>query len=545
VSEGGGVFQTFYLMFKSNAKEAAKDAKKLNETLDETTKKTKKNKEEANELGKAFTNAVENATRAIAAYASFQALKNGAAEAQKLNRQLNLQAGLWGKSANEVAAYGNAVQKAGGNAEEFYGWYNRLQHNLAANGAKAMDPSKILDQLHNMVRGLDPAAAERLLDAAGLPEGVHPFVRLDDDAYAKAKTAAAELAKNTEAAGPATKEFAESWAGLTQSLTNFFTVVDKNILPTISSLLKAITDVVNIVSGSDTGAVAGFLALGATGLAFSAAIPAIVAGFGSLSAAALAAAVPIAALLAQFALLVGVATALPSASQKGGRAIGHWINRQLGRGDANGILPGHDGYGAGNIAGGAGWQASAMKYLMDKHGLDANHAAAIVANMQHESGGNPNAIGDGGLARGAFQWHPDRQAKILAGTGIDVKNASLDKQMDAAMWELGQRGQLAGFLGQGSAGDAGAYFSQRFEAPAGGLSEAMKRGRTAMNIAGSTSFASQGGGGGSAGGNSVSIGKIDVHTQATDADGIAQALNGSIQHHIGDVFAQNNDAIDR
>jgi hypothetical protein len=44
----------------------------------------------------------------------------------------------------------------------------------------------------------------------------------------------------------------------------------------------------------------------------------------------------------------------------------------------------------------------------------------MVAQERAESGFNWARVGDNGQAVGAFQWHPDRQAKILQATGINV-----------------------------------------------------------------------------------------------------------------------------
>jgi hypothetical protein len=63
-------------------------------------------------------------------------------------------------------------------------------------------------------------------------------------------------------------------------------------------------------------------------------------------------------------------------------------------------------------------------------------AAAMAAMETSESGGNPNAVGDSGLAHGLFQWHPDRRAAILAKTGIDVDHASAAEQRRAMFLEM-------------------------------------------------------------------------------------------------------------
>ncbi|MEX6506962.1 phage tail tip lysozyme [Jiella sp. M17.18] len=73
-----------------------------------------------------------------------------------------------------------------------------------------------------------------------------------------------------------------------------------------------------------------------------------------------------------------------------------------------------------------------------KKGLPRNAALGMVATEQGESGFNPHATGDGGSAMGSFQWHADRRAAILRGTGIDVASSKTthDQMLQAALWEM-------------------------------------------------------------------------------------------------------------
>lgn len=75
-----------------------------------------------------------------------------------------------------------------------------------------------------------------------------------------------------------------------------------------------------------------------------------------------------------------------------------------------------------------------------RKGLTPAQAAGMVAQEMAESGGNPGARGDyvngQPTAIGAYQWHKDRRAQILAKTGIDVSTATIQQQREAAYWEL-------------------------------------------------------------------------------------------------------------
>jgi hypothetical protein len=126
--------------------------------------------------------------------------------------------------------------------------------------------------------------------------------------------------------------------------------------------------------------------------------------------------------------------------------------------------------------------AQAVAFLESK-GLSHAQAVGWAANIQRESGFNAAARGDGEKAVGLEQWHPDRQRAIAAGTGIDVRSAGFEEQLEAAWWEA-TRGQeqknFQKFL-QDSAtpGRSAAAFSRYIERPANTVGEQIGRGQIA------------------------------------------------------------------
>ncbi|TXH81181.1 MAG: hypothetical protein E6Q77_08610 [Rhizobium sp.] len=112
------------------------------------------------------------------------------------------------------------------------------------------------------------------------------------------------------------------------------------------------------------------------------------------------------------------------------------------------------------------------KILRDA-GLSREAALGVVGNEDAESGFNPKATGDGGQASGGFQWHPDRQAAILRGTGIDVTDPTTPHgdHVRAALWEMqhsndaGARKAWALLQDAKTPAEAAAIFTQYFERP--------------------------------------------------------------------------------
>lgn len=112
------------------------------------------------------------------------------------------------------------------------------------------------------------------------------------------------------------------------------------------------------------------------------------------------------------------------------------------------------------------------------------HGAGIAANLQAESKFDPAAVGDGGLAYGIAQWHPDRQANFQRAFGKSIKGSTLDEQLAFVHWELNNTEQRAGMLLRActTAAEAGDCVSRYYERPADREGEAKKRAALATQI---------------------------------------------------------------
>ena len=135
-------------------------------------------------------------------------------------------------------------------------------------------------------------------------------------------------------------------------------------------------------------------------------------------------------------------------------------------------------------------QAAAKESYDDwiSKGMSPAGAAALVATEQSEGGlGNTTSQGDGGLARGLFQMHPDRRAAILNATGIDMATASAAQQREGLYQEMvrGLDPQAASALPvlQNTTDPryAAAIATQRIERPADVVGGSMTRGAIAAD----------------------------------------------------------------
>ena len=136
---------------------------------------------------------------------------------------------------------------------------------------------------------------------------------------------------------------------------------------------------------------------------------------------------------------------------------------------------------------------SAIFYFLTEHmGMPASSACGVIANIEHESNFNPNALGDGGTSYGICQWHnPSRWDQLIAfcnDNGYDWE--TMDGQLYYLEYEITQGGEaytgIYSVLMSQTDNSLGAYqagyeWCVRFERPEDAESKAVNRGYSAQN----------------------------------------------------------------
>lgn len=153
------------------------------------------------------------------------------------------------------------------------------------------------------------------------------------------------------------------------------------------------------------------------------------------------------------------------------------------------VLPATPPTGAAKVAprGGNASQDEVMRGLMAR-GLTVDQAAAVAANIKHESNYDPaayNPAGGGIGAHGLFQLRGDRAKAFQAKYGKLPSQATLDEQLDffASNDPEERRSRLAALSEGGSAAQLGTAVSAKYERH-GNVAEDIRRGQTAAKIAG-------------------------------------------------------------
>ncbi len=126
----------------------------------------------------------------------------------------------------------------------------------------------------------------------------------------------------------------------------------------------------------------------------------------------------------------------------------------------------------------------AMSFFQ-KMGWSKEQSAGLAANIQRESSGKANAVGDNGKAYGIAQWHPDRQRNFEKWAGKKMQDSTYEEQLAFMHHELTEGTEKkAGdkLRAAQSAGEAGAVVSSSYERPADKAGEAALRARAAEEM---------------------------------------------------------------
>jgi len=124
------------------------------------------------------------------------------------------------------------------------------------------------------------------------------------------------------------------------------------------------------------------------------------------------------------------------------------------------------GAGIGGLSGSGDVQSQVWSYFTAK-GLAPHQVAAIMGNVQGESGFNPLAVGDAGTSFGLFQHHAGRGQGLLNAVGGQSGLGNVNAQLEYVWKELqtSENGALQKLLASTNVGDATNAWMRGFERP--------------------------------------------------------------------------------
>jgi len=399
-----------------------------------------------------------------------------------------------------------------------------LKYASEHNNARGIQETRTYGQM----LGLDEGTMNTLLDQA--KGGVAQFHKEMAESFS--------LGTRTPEMAEAMKQLTHDWEALSQAAGHFGDVMLTDVQPYLSAFLQWNTEMIK-QNPTATLAIEG---LASAFLAFST-LANVTKLFGLTA---------ISDALAGIAGLIARISALSLPAMLSGDTPGAGDNYQVPEGHKRGFLNdlwyqympeswgGKPSNGASPNAPSRADQHGTREETIDffqKNGYSAEHAAAIASIIGFESGYNAaafNGSGGGRGARGAIQWRGDRIENYRRLFGHDPDQGSYQENLRFIQWELQntERGANQALRQSHTEAEGVDALNRTYTRP-GHLYSILRTKPLAAPSARDVAPISNAGSGGVAGSN-VSIGSVTVHTQATDANGIARDINDALSRAITD-----------
>lgn len=249
------IVDAFYLLFKSDSKDAVKDIAELEKKVDSLKQKGKGRSEQENkdykeyqkqlkernkdlkEEQQAYDRLTDSLARYAASYFSLNAIKSSFLNTVQSNAALQNQADLLGQNSAELKAYGAAAKAAGGSAEALYGYQQSLFERFADLGLNTPEIGNVFTKIREQLKlaGNNPTQREKVFQNFGVPQELKTLLSLGDEDYNRAIAQAHALTSNIAEAGKVSKEFAAIWAGYDQTIDDINTKLSSKLLPLFKS----------------------------------------------------------------------------------------------------------------------------------------------------------------------------------------------------------------------------------------------------------------------------------------------------------------------
>jgi len=244
------LFDSFFITFKSNAKDVQKDIESAKKTTDQFQDKLNESDKSASKLAESFLNLTTAAIGAAASYFTFDALKDGILGAAKYNAELEKMNRLTGLSAEELAKWDAAVVHAGGSAGTFIQWITQYAAQLQemGQGDKIANITDDLMKLADVMQKMSTSDALALGAKLGIPPEVVLIMKDGSAALTELLRKQAELNTVSKESTQIAREFESSYSDAVNAVKGATTAMGDAVLPTMTKILKFFTEIVKFLT---------------------------------------------------------------------------------------------------------------------------------------------------------------------------------------------------------------------------------------------------------------------------------------------------------
>lgn len=239
------IFETLYLLFKTDTKEVKKGTEEAKKSTMGLKTSLKESTEFSDKLQKSFTGLSHSIFGIVAAGLSASAVFSGLKNAADFSVALSQQAQQLGVNISSLNAYGNVMQSVGGSTEEFGKDLQALATNFGTTPAIAL---KFLPALAHSYRQLNKLQANQYGASQGISPHMVQVLQMGNDELAK-------MIAHQQYIGVLTEDDEKKFLGFNlgvidtkNSLTFMFSKIVEAGLPAINAMTSGLTAFFSYVS---------------------------------------------------------------------------------------------------------------------------------------------------------------------------------------------------------------------------------------------------------------------------------------------------------
>ena len=260
------ILDTFYLLFKSDTKELKKGAQEAEKVVNDLNSSLSKAGKASDHLGGSFLKMAHSAATLLAAAVPTAFFSAGIKGAIDLGTELAKTSRVMNLNIEDLQAWSNAVELAGGDAKSFQGTLSSLSEKF---GTTAQQTLSLLPRYANALSKLNPARAQQVGKMLGLDEGTILLLqqgsREVDNMVRKQK----QLNVITEANKELYLKYDRSLIGVKQSFNGLFAALAIEVLPILIRLAEKTKEWIEFFIQHKDFVIGGFYAIGAAVTALS------------------------------------------------------------------------------------------------------------------------------------------------------------------------------------------------------------------------------------------------------------------------------------
>lgn len=235
------ILDTFYILFKSDASQVKKTAEEIKKSNSESTQSFEKLNVATDKVGGAFLNTAKSLGSFITAALSVHAIISGFRSATDYSIELGNVSRLLGVNAEQLDAWGNAVQRTGGTATAFQGSLRSLAEHLGATPQIAL---RVLPQLADVFHRIGRFQSFRYGKMLGLDEATILLLqqgrREVEAVIAKQK----ELGLVSQQDAETSIKFKNSVVDVGHAFRSLYVTLGQTVLPILTQIFDAITPMI-------------------------------------------------------------------------------------------------------------------------------------------------------------------------------------------------------------------------------------------------------------------------------------------------------------